>query len=517
LGQSFFRIAAIAQANTNVNNVGTTFALTPLLQCPTDGSEAALDYYFSGSLLTGQFIRLYMILDGSSNFGTQVKLSGFNNFGVTTPYPMWDLYASPNIADDLVDMKVGIPNIRCIDFFKSMITMFNLVVQQDEISRIVRIEPYNWFYNDVDRPKKDWTNILDLDSEKKIEPLSFDLSKELTWTYQETGFENLPYQFYTRYDYVFGRKRYTTANDIFVDEQVYEVPFGSCPTSGVTGAPNFIIPQYYYLNNQQQTPYATKPHLFFWVGNRYAYKDSLKSIQGTWYLTSGATPVSQTTYPCVNHLSTLESQISEVISDLNFDSTFDFFGNTTNQIQQFTPFNIYNTFWQTYVENLYSYESRRLTGFFYFRPIDVYETSLQDKIWIKDAAYTIEKLTDANLVNKGLTQISLIKETFPYYKIEPPAPIYILQPNEPYPFPEPFYNTVAYVSTNKDLVCNGTTPTLTTVYSFGTGTIDNLDKVYIDTGTSFVLLPQGTYVRQQTQPTTFVVVNNLGQVLQTTC
>jgi hypothetical protein len=92
-----------------------------------------------------------------------------------------------------------------------------------------------------------------------------------------------------------------------------------------------------------------------------------------------------------------------------------------------------------------------------------------------------------------------------------------LEPNEPYPLPEPFYNTVGYVSTDKDLVCNGTTPTLTTIYSFGTGTIGNLDKVYINTGTQFILLPQGTYVRQQTSGTTFVVVNNLGQVLQTTC
>jgi len=517
LGTSIFRIAAVAQSTNNVNSVGSTFFLTPQLVCAGDGSELPLDLYFSGSLLTGQFIRLYVLLDGGSNFGTQVKLSGFNNFGVTTAFPMWDLYTSPIIPSDLVDMKVGVPNIRCIDFFRSLITMFNLVVQQDESSKVVRIEPYNWYYDDVDRPRKDWTNILDLDNEKKIEPLSFDLSKELTWTYQETGFENLPYEFSTRFDYVFGRKRYTTGNDIFTDEQVYEVPFGSCPTSGVTNAPNFIIPQYFYLNNGQQAPYATKPHLFFWVGNRYSYKDIFKSVQGPWYLTSGATPVEQTTYPCVSHLSTLESQISEVISDLNFESTFDFFANDTNLIQQFTPFTLYNTFWATYVDNLYSYESRRLTGYFYFRPIDVYETSLKDKIWIKDAAYTIEKLTDANLVNKVLTQISLIKETYPYYKIEPPAPIYILSPNEPYPSPEPFYNTVCFVSTDKDLVCAGTTPTLTVVYTFGSGTIGNLDKVYIDTGTSFQLLPQGTYVRQQSEPTTFVVVNNLGQVLQTTC
>ena len=142
---------------------------------------------------------------------------------------------------------------------------------------------------------------------------------------------------------------------------------------------------------------------------------------------------------------------------------------------------------------------------------------MNDKIWIKDSYFTIEKITDADLVNKRLTQISLIKNSIPYYRIEPPAPIYVLTPNQGYPSPEPFVYYLAYVSTNKDLVCNGTTPSLTTVYSFGSGTLENLDTVYIDTGTSFQLIPMGTYVRQTTSTTTFVVVDNYGRVLETSC
>jgi hypothetical protein len=214
----------------------------------------------------------------------------------------------------------------------------------------------------------------------------------------------------------------------------------------------------------------------------------------------------------------LESQgVSEVISDLNFRGTFDFFGNTTTQILQFTPFTIYNSFWKTYVDNLYDPFNKRLTGQFFFRPIDVYETKLNDKIWIKDSYFTIEKITDADLVNKRLTQISLIKDSIPYYRIEPPAPIYILEPNEGYPSPEPFWYGLAYVSTDKDLVCAGTTPSLTTIYSFGSGTLGNLDKVFIDTGTAYQVLPMGTYVRQTTSTTTFVVVDIYGRVLETSC
>jgi hypothetical protein len=394
--------------------------------------------------------------------------------------------------------------------------MFNLVIQQDETSKQIRIEPYNWYYDDPQREYKDWTNILDQNTEKRIEPLSFELSKDVIWTYRDTGFEYLPYEFYSQRDFVFGRKKFTTADNIYAGEQRYEVPFGSCPTSGITNAPNFIIPQFYYLINGQQSPYADKTHLFFWTGNRYAYKDALKLDQGSWYILSGSTPVEWTTYPCVSHLSILDSQFPTILSDLNFDTTFDFFGNSTNQLNQFTEFNVFNTFWNTYITNLYSYESRRLTGNFWFRPIDFYETQLNDKIWIKDAAYTIEKITDANLVDKTLTKISLIKETYPYYKIEPPGPIYFLEPNDPYPSPQPAFLTTCYYSFDKDAVCLGTAPIINVV-SFGSGTLQNLQIVYYDTGTQYLKFPVGTYLRQLSTTDTFVVVDNYGRILENPC
>lgn len=516
---------------TNVIGTGTMFYESPPIKLSqayigVGGSgPLPVNLFFDEVLQAGEYVEV-VVFDKTAFFSTCAQfpqknagvyqLQGFNQNGVIEPRPMFELYQSPSVITSLVDMKLGIPNIDCINFLKALITMFNLVITQDEQTRKIKIETYNKEFDDITRIPKDWTQILDLDSDVKIEPLSFDLSKDVVFTYQNTDLEYLPRTFFGRFDYVFGRQRFTSDSNLFTGEQVYELPFGSCPTSGVTNAPNFIIPQFYYNNNNQQAPYATKPHLFFWVGNRLCYKDALKTQQGSWYLSSGATPIEWTTYPCVSHLSTLESKIPEVISDLNFQATFDFFGNSTNQIQQFTDFTLYNTFWKTYIENLYSPYGKRLTGNFYFKPIDVYETKLNDKIWIKDSYYTIEKITDADLVNKRLIQISLIKDNIQYYNIEPPAPIYVYTPNEGYPTPEPFYYDLAYISTDKNAVCNGTA-TLQTYYSFGSGTLGNLDQVYTDIGTAYVLLPQGTYIRQISTTTTFVCVDNYGRVLETNC
>jgi hypothetical protein len=518
-------------SSTDIVGTGTMFYESPeieLKQAFRDGNigqgPLPVNLFFNDNFVAGEYITVvifdkttYIPLCGSFGQGAkQYRIQAYDDGTIIDPFPLYELYQSPTIITELVDMTLGMPNLECIDFLKSMITMFNLIITQDEQEKTLRIEPYNWDYNDPTRTVRDWTKILDLNSDVKVEPLSFELAKDGIWTNQWTDNEYLPKLWYDQYNFVYGRERFTSDSNFFTGEKIYETPFGSCPTSGVTNAPNFIIPQFYYLNNGQQTPYATKPHLFFWVGNRLAWKDQFKTQQGSWYLTSGSTPIEWTTYPCVSHLSTLESQISEVISDLNFRSTFDFFGNSNTQIQQFTDYNVYNVFWETYVDNLYDPTGKRLTGNFYFRPIDVYETKLNDKIWIKDAWYTIEKMTDADLVNKRLTQISLIKNNTPYYKVEPPAPIYIYAPNEGYPGPTQFYYDLAYISTDKDSVCDESATQFTYYSDNNSLTIENYDVIYLDL-TGPTLLPMGTYIKQQGSTTTFVCVDTYGRVLQTSC
>jgi len=523
------RIAVVAYVGSNPSSIesGTLVYQSPdILLNQAFVQDLPVNLFFNANLIGGDLLQVY-ILDLVSQVvlgffsGSDYAIEPFNQGGVVDQNILFELFSAPVLGPTEINMTIGIPNIKAIDFFKGLITMFNLVIVQDEIAKIIRIEPYNWYYDDPGRNEKDWTNILDQNSQKRIEPLSFELSKDITWTYNGSEFEYLPKLFRDRNDFEFGRKKFTTANEIFAGEQQYVLPFNSCPTSGVTGNDYFIIPQYFYFNNGLETPYATQPHLFFWCGNRYVDANGnsgtiFPSAGKTWYLLSGSTAVEWTTYPCVNHLSTLDSQLPDIISDLNFDSTFDFFGFSWTQTQQFTQFNVFNTFWRDYVENLYSPESRRLTGRFFFRPLDVYQTSLQDKIWIKDAPYTIEKITDANLVNKTLTEISLIKEPFPYYRIEPPAPIYAIGPNDPYLPVEPSFISGVFYSTNPDAVCNGTAP-IENILSFGSGTLQNLRKVYYNTGVSWALVPMGTYIRQTASSTTFVVADTYGRILEFDC
>ena len=477
----------------------------------------AVNWFFTGNCQAGEYVKLYIYINAATSPTARFRIRPYQDLTSRTSAPQWDLFSSPTLAGlQTVDIKLGIGSHGAIDIFKAIITMFNLVVVQDVVNKQLLIQPYNTYYNEPDRQEKDWSNKLDLTSSYRVEPLSFNLAKELVFTYTKGSEEYLNKIWEDTNDYNYGRFRYIANSNILTDLFTYEIPFAALPSSGVTNAPNFIIPQVWRDLNNQQAPYSSQPHLFFWVGNRYMYADALKTQQNRWYLLSGTTAIPQTTYPCVSHLSSLDIYDPNFVSDLNFGTDFDFFGNTNTFPIQATPYTTYSSFWKDFIDNNYSNETRRLTGKFYLWPLDIYETKLTDKIFIKDSFYRIEKITDGNLISPQFTEVSLIKERGGYYAIDPPAPYYFVQPNAPYPPPPNPTLVISYASTDQASVCNATA-TPSNVYTNGTLPFTNGAQVFSLSGSTYVPLPQGTYVRWTGDTNTYVVINNTGQIVQATC
>jgi len=485
--------------------------------------QGSINLFFEVTANAGEYIKVFVEENlpyaafGISNPKGVYVIQPYEFGGIQDRFIQYDLYNSPALtSDNIVDVKLGVPDIVCADFIKDLVTMFNLVVIQDEENRTIRFEPYPWYYNEDDRVERDFTQRLDLNSQYKVEPLSFELAKEINFNYSLAGEEGLNYQWELKNNYPYGQYRFVADSNLLTNEQNYTLSFAALPTTSLDGAPNFIIPEQYRYIAPRYLPYASKNHIFFWAGNRYAYTDPAKTIQGTWYMYSGSTPVAQSTYPAISHLSSLDLGIPNLVSDLNFGGDFDFFGDTNNQPVQFSPYNLYNTFWYDYLDNNYSRETRRLTGRFFMKPLDVYETSLTDKIFVKDSFYRIEKMNEADLTDNKLTEISLIKERGGYYKIEPPSPIYAVGSNEPYPGLLPTFTGTSYTGTTLSTVCDGTANT-GDVLTFGWGAYTNLQKVYYDTGTAYKIFPMGTYLRLTGSTDTYVVADVQGRILPIDC
>jgi len=481
--------------------------------------------FFDVNMSAGEYIGVFIQEYGSygaigisSPKGTYSILP-YDDIGIQDTFIQYDLYNAPLLTTgDTVDCKVGMPDTNVVTFMKDIITMFNLVVVQDETDKSILIEPYNWYFNEEDRIERDWTQRLDLNSQYKIEPLSFELSKELNFQYTEGSEEYLNKIFEDENGNTFGRYRYVSDSNLLTGEKNYELSFAPLPTTSVLNGPNFIIPAVYKEENGwRETPYQFKPHIFFWCGNRYAYTDKYKQLENYWYLLSGSTAVQWSTYPCVSHLSTIDVQIPTLVSDLNFGSTFDFFGNFNDQPVQFTQYNLYDVFWRDYIENNYSNETRRLSGKFFLKPIDLYETNFTDKVWVKDSYYRIEKITDASLIDNELTDVSLIKERSGYYKITPPAPFYVIEPNQAYPGIPSVTGFTAYTGTTITPVCNGTAST-GSLQLFGNGLpLNNLEEVWYDAGGYYTPLTIGTYLRETGDTKTYLVIDKQGRILEQDC
>lgn len=514
-GDVYFQVVMKKGRKTDLSDA-VTIATTDTYQLPTCSTQASINWFPTVGLDAGDIISVGIQVNRNVG-GADLRITGYDSFGVSSPAPMWDLYTSPTLAGtQLVDIRLGLPATNCIDFIKGLITLFNLVLVQNETNRAIKITPFNWYYNEPERAEIDWTQRLDLNSTFRVEPLSFELPKILNFTYDKGSEEYLNKLFEDTNNYVYGRYKFTSTSNLFTGEEDYSLPFAALPTTVVNGADNFIIPAVYRELLPQLQPYSSKNHLFFWVGNRYAYKDKFKQVQGSWYLSSGTTQIEQNTYPCVSHLSSLDIQIPDLVSDLNFGSTWDFFGNYNNLPVQFTPYNLYNVFWEDYVENIYSSETRRLTGRFLLRPLDIYETSLTDKIFVKDSFYRIEKINEADLTDNKLTECSLIKELGGYYKVTPPAPYYTIEPNAPYPGISTAYTLVCYTGSTISPVCLGSASTVT-LTTFGVSGLSSNQQVYYDTGTEYRPLSQGTYVRYTGETDTYVVINSVGTLLQQNC
>jgi len=443
---AYFRIKVYKSTNPNQIDGQTLVYQTPGSGYAALGSVQDANVFFSGSMLSNEYMSVYMEFIDTAGFPDQnVRLYGYQAQNTVS----MDLYTAPNvISNQDVNMKLQVPEIGVEDFMKALFGMFNLVVEKDDVDKLLTIEPWNVYYNETDRAEKDWTHKLNLQQSYRIEPLDFTLSRSIKWTYEPGSDENLNYFWENEFKTTFGEKVFTSTSNILTGQQLIELPFAPTPTEVIDGSSRVIIPQtFQYDDNGLKQPAMDTPHLMFWCGNQYFYSGSSLG-QASYWLQSGTTQVEWTTYPQFSHLSNVGLLNSTQISDLNFQPTWDYWGTTNQSFNLYSSYSLYRTFWEDYITSIYSTEARRLKGKFLLKPEDIGDLKLNDKIFLKDNFWRIEKVTDANLVKEDFVEVSLLKELSGFYDRQPPSPIYSITPNKSYP---PTTPNNLYWSTVNDL------------------------------------------------------------------
>ena len=252
------------------------------------GDEITVDFVISGSL-------------GNSNpFTAQVNFDLNNSFNMELT-SLNSVYAE----NDTITLNRFIPDLKCSDFVKGIINMFNLYVSEPNEDGVIKIEPLQNYYEG----EENWTDLLDHSKAINIKPSVNDSAKKYNFKFAEDkDFFNQDY--FDKTGERYGDYTFESENEYSSNEINYQLPFAQ--TVPVEIQPNYVLPKIVTIKvdsngNDVVEPFKGKPRIFF--------NNGLKFFRGGWAVRGASGNTSYSSYPQAHHSF---GNIKNSIFDLNF-------------------------------------------------------------------------------------------------------------------------------------------------------------------------------------------------------
>jgi len=271
--------------------------------------------------------------------------------------------------------------IKQSDFVKSIFQMYNLYVEQDIDN------PYNLILRHRDEyydsgAEKDWSQKLAKDKAQELMFLPDVTKKKLKLTYAPD--EDTPNVLYTQATgEIYGQIEYTFDNEyvkdvdtkelLFSPTPVYQTLFGAYVPAINGAAPNTNI--------------------------RILYDGGLGTCQPFDIIDFGTTgEIGLTDYPMIGHF----NNPLYPTFDINFGTNDYYF----YEVGSLTANNLYNLYWRRTVNQINV--GKMLIAYFDLNEVDIQALKLNDKIYIDNSWWNINKVQDYNANNNSLTKVELI-------------------------------------------------------------------------------------------------------------
>jgi hypothetical protein len=290
--------------------------------------------------------------------------------------------ANIQVTGTILNINQYVPvEIKQSDFVKSIFQMYNLYVEQDINNQNNLILRHRDEYYDSGA-EKDWSRKLAKDKDQQLIFLP-DLSKKklkLTYAPDEDDFNTM----YTQAtDEIYGQIEYTFDNEYVKDVATQELIFSPTPvfpTSFGAYVPGII----------GQAPNTNI---------RILYDGGVQSCQPYDILDFGTTgEFGLTSYPMLGHF---DNALTPSF-DINF-GTNDFY---FYEPLSLTSNNLYNLYWRRTVNQINV--GKMLIAYFDLREVDIQSLKLNDKIYIDNSWWNINKIADYNGNQRQLTKVELI-------------------------------------------------------------------------------------------------------------
>ena len=238
-----------------------------------------------------------------------------------------------------------IPKMKCGEFVKGVINLFNLYVSEPDEDGVVKIEPLSQFY----QGEENWTELLDYSRDINIEPSVNKSAKSFDFKFaKDEDFFNKDY--FDTFGVNYGDYKYISDNEYNTKEITFQLPFAQSVPNEITSG--YVIPNITQVDNGTPKPYKGKARIFF--------NNGLKAMGG-FSLNTGTnlSPAltSYASYPQAHHS---YGNITNPTFDLNFSKPEEVKYNYT----RFSNNNLFNKYQRINILEQTSIDGKVLKAYF---------------------------------------------------------------------------------------------------------------------------------------------------------
>ena len=145
-------------------------------------------------------------------------------------------------------------------------------------------------------------------------------------------------------------------------------------------------------------------------------RDTIDAKGGKIYVNDdNAVSQGQTSYSTLSILNTLPATPATKALHFNANIWYPFHQNYANGK---TMNGLFYEYWGRYINELYDDDARMLTCNLYFEPYELSQINLNDRVFIKDAYYRINKISGFNVSKRASVQVELLKAPVSRFKFK---------------------------------------------------------------------------------------------------
>jgi len=354
----------IPVGNTSIGTLTATYTMLASNVITTDvftiqGGSLTLDYWTVG----GVFAQVGLEIDFTSLEVRVLPSSNILGYGA------------------VIDMNNAVPNkVKQADFIKSVFTMYNLYVEQDnEIPNNLILMHRDDYYDSGE--EIDWTYKLAKDKDQALQFLPELSAKKLILTYKQDS-DDPNKMYFEATKEIYGQLEYIFENQYVKGIDTKEILFSPTPIDKTIF--NAYVPT---LSG------APKVNIRILHDGGVGTCDAYNLYN---YGTTGETNV--TTYPILHHWDNPTNPTFDILFAQPDYMFYEGYSITNN--------NLYNLYWRRTVNQINV--GKMLTAYFNLREDDIQSLKLNSKIRIDNSWWTINKVIDYDCNANNLTKVELM-------------------------------------------------------------------------------------------------------------